>query len=223
VLGWKPPGHRRTFRAGKQFLGGKSAARFGNADLYLPGSLQVKQPQRRDARAIYERDVLPEVPVLLRVAQSLTSQPADANDLVQDTLLRAWRSLDTFDGRHPRSWLLTIMRNANYNNHRRRRPEPIDLTEATSRERRADEGLSAEDHVMRTELDDVVAGALSEVSEDFRKVIVLVDIDGLSYAEAAAYLGIPEGTVMSRLHRARRKIRDRVVSNRIALKEGSSA
>ncbi len=178
------------------------------------------QPQRRDARAVFERDVLPEVPVLLRVAQSLTAQPADASDLVQDTLLRAWRSLDTFDGRHPRSWLLTIMRNANYNNHRRRRPEPIDLTENTTRERHADEGLSAEDHVMRTELDDVVAAALSEVSEDSRQVIVLVDIDGLSYAEAAAYLGIPEGTVMSRLHRARRKIRDRVVAKRTALHEG---
>lgn len=180
----------------------------------------MTQPQRRDARAIYERDVLPQVPVLLRVAMSLTSQPADAHDLVQDTLLRAWRSLDTFDGRYPRSWLLTIMRNANYNSHRRQRPDPIDLTDTTVHERHADEELSAEDHVMRTELDDVVAQALAGVSEDFRQVIVLIDIDGLSYSEAAAYLGIPEGTVMSRLHRARKKIRDRVVANRAALTEG---
>jgi len=88
-------------------------------------------------------------------------------------------------------------------------------------ERHGDEELSAEDHVMRTELDGVVAEALAGVSGDFRQVIVLVDIDGLSYAEAAAYLGIPEGTVMSRLHRARKKIRDRVVAKRVAIKEES--
>lgn len=211
---WNLPDESKKFRR-------KRSRGIGNEPGGPPGFQNVTQPQRRDARAIYERDVLPEVPVLLRVAMSLTSQPADAHDLVQDTLLRAWRSLDTFDGRYPRSWLLTIMRNANHNSHRRQRPDPIDLTDTTVHERHGDEELSAEDHVMRTELDDIVSEALAGVSDDFRQVIVLVDIDGLSYAEAAAYLGIPEGTVMSRLHRARKKIRDRVVAQRAALKEGS--
>src|SRR5260370_27316687 len=70
--------------------------------------------------------VLPEVDVLLRVALSLTAQPADAEDLVQDTLLRAFRSLDTFDGAHPRAWLLTVLRHAEHNRHRRQRPVLLD-------------------------------------------------------------------------------------------------
>lgn len=186
----------------------------------LPGSRgfqHVVQPERRDARAVYERDILPEVPVLLRVALSLTSQPADAHDLVQDTLLRAWRSIDTFDGRWPRAWLLTILRNTNHNRGRRQRPDPIDLTDAYNRDRHGQSEVSAEEQVMHFELDDAVAVGLAGLSEDFQEVIVAVDIDGLSYAEAAALLGVPEGTVMSRLHRARKRIRDHLVAQRPAL------
>jgi RNA polymerase sigma factor (sigma-70 family) len=84
--------------------------------------------EQRDA---FERYVLPETEVLLRVALSLTRRPADAEDLVQDTLIRAYRSIDRFDGAHPRAWLLTIMRNAHINNHRRRRPELLRDPEVT--------------------------------------------------------------------------------------------
>lgn len=175
-----------------------------------------------DARTRYGRYVLPDVPVLLRVALSLTSQPADAHDLVQDTLLRAWRSIDTFDGRYSRSWLLTIMRNAEHDRHRRQRPDPIDLTDASNYPRRQPTSPSAEDHVMDASLDASVAAGLAALSDDFREVVVLVDVDGLSYAETAAALGIAEGTVMSRLHRARKRIRDRVVADRNANKEGSA-
>jgi len=108
---WNLPDESKKFQR-------KRSRGIGNEPGRPRGFRHVTQPQRRDARAIYERDVLPEVPVLLRVAMSLTTQPADAYDLVQDTLLRAWRSLDTFDGRYPRSWLLTIMRNSNHNSHR---------------------------------------------------------------------------------------------------------
>ena len=71
----------------------------------------------------FERYVLPEVEVMLRVARSLTRNHADAEDLVQDTMLRAYRAIDRFDGRHPRAWLLTILRNTHINRNRRRRPE----------------------------------------------------------------------------------------------------
>lgn len=195
---------------------------YRNEAVESPGSPHVDQPERRDARAVYERDVLPEVPVLLRVALSLTSQSADAHDLVQDTLLRAWRSLDTFDGRYPRSWLLTIMRNAQHNSGRRQRPDPIDLTDEAARERHASAEESAEEQVMRSELDASVAAALAGLSQDFREVIVAVDIDGLTYAEAAALLNVPEGTVMSRLHRARKRIRDRIVADKTAPLERTS-
>ena len=70
----------------------------------------------------FERYVLPEIEVLLRVANSLTRNHAEAEDLVQDTLLRAYRAIDGFDGRYPRAWLLTILRNTHINRNRRRRP-----------------------------------------------------------------------------------------------------
>lgn len=72
---------------------------------------------------VFNRLVLPEVDVMWRVALSLTRNRADAEDLVQESLLRAYRAIDTFDGRYPRAWLLTILRNTERNRHRRRRPE----------------------------------------------------------------------------------------------------
>ena len=94
-----------------------------------PGSLSVTRlgaRPRGTVEARFAAEVVPEIEVLLRVAQTLTRHPADAEDLVQDTLLRAFRSMDTFDGRHPRAWLLTILRNTNSNRHRRRRPDLLD-------------------------------------------------------------------------------------------------
>jgi len=87
----------------------------------MPAAEQPSQDAERRRR--YAELVLPELPVLLRVAATLTSQPADAEDVVQDTLLRAWRALDTFDGRHPRAWLLTVLRHTEINRHRRQRPQ----------------------------------------------------------------------------------------------------
>ena len=89
-----------------------------------PGSCAVKETRvaSGDAEAAFARYVLPEVDVLYRVALSITRNKADAEDLVQDTMLRAFRAIERFDGRHPRAWLLTIMRNAQINRVRRRRP-----------------------------------------------------------------------------------------------------
>lgn len=167
-----------------------------------------------DRRACYAWQVLPEIDVLLRVALSMTAQPGDAEDLVQDTLLRAWRSIGSFDGRYPRAWLLTIMRNAEINRHRRRRPRLLDdpdtELERYARDRPA--GASAEDTVVNRVFDDAVESALADLPDGFREVVVLVDVDGLTYAEAAHILGLPQGTVMSRLHRARTRIRIRLAA-----------
>lgn len=149
--------------------------------------------------------------MLLRVAMSLTPQPADAHDLVQDALLRSWRSFETFDGRHPRAWLLTILRNANLNSHRKPRPDPIDPADA-SRSLGGEVSASAEDHVVDPLFGATIESALADLKPEARQLVMLVDADGLSYAEAAAVLGVPEGTVMSRLHRARKKIKKRVVA-----------
>jgi RNA polymerase sigma-70 factor (ECF subfamily) len=164
----------------------------------------------REGDAAFEQYVLPELDVLLRVAHSLTRNHADAEDLVQDTLLRAYKAIERFDGRYPRAWLLTILRNTHINRNRRRRPELLRDPD-TQMERLAQspetEEATRPDRFVDLEFDADLDAALATLSEPFATVVELVDIDGLAYAEAAEVLGIPIGTVMSRLHRARRKIR----------------
>lgn len=167
--------------------------------------------------------VLPEVEVLLRVAMTLTPQPADAEDLVQDTLLRAYKAVDRFDGEHPRAWLLTIMRRAEINRHRRRRPHLLDDPDADlDRLATTPAGADAtpEEIVVGEAFDDVVDVALTDLPDKHRQVVRLIDIGGLSYAEAARLLDVPEGTVMSRLHRARKRIRARLTAAGLAPKRG---
>lgn len=163
-----------------------------------------------DSEAAFTRYVLPEVEVLYRVALSTTRNRADAEDLVQDTLLRAFRAIERFDGRHPRAWLLTILRNAAVNRTRRRRPGLLDDPDevADRAAGMADDGLGPEQLVVERRFDAAVEQAYLALPAPFREVIDLVDLAGLSYQEAAEVLGVPPGTVMSRLHRGRRRIRD---------------
>ncbi|NUR05209.1 MAG: sigma-70 family RNA polymerase sigma factor [Streptomyces sp.] len=180
----------------------------------------MADPDARRRQAFAEH-VLPEVEVLLRVAMTLTAQPADAEDLVQDTLLRAYRSVDRFDGRHPRAWLLTIMRNAEVNRHRRRRPHLLDDPDTDlDRLAVADPQAAPEELVIGEVFDEVVDAAFAELPDKHRQVVRLVDVDGLSYGEAAQLLGVPEGTVMSRLHRARKRIRIRLAAAGLAPRRG---
>jgi RNA polymerase sigma-70 factor, ECF subfamily len=161
----------------------------------------------------FTRYVLPEVEVLLRVALSRTRNAADAEDLVQDTLLRAYRAIGDFDGSHPRAWLLTILRNAQANRVRRRRPSLLRNPDAGQRlEEGRDAIPSAEAIVVGQAFDATVEDALGRLPARFRHVVELVDIDGLSYQDAADALGVPVGTVMSRLHRARHRIRTRLTA-----------
>jgi RNA polymerase sigma-70 factor (ECF subfamily) len=126
-------------------------------------------------------------------------------------MLRAYRGIDGFDGRYPRASLLTILRNTHINRNRRRRPELLRDPDAAT-----DRMISAASHErtdagVDDEIDVEIIRALDSLDEPFRRVVELVDIDGLSYAEAAEVLDVPVGTVMSRLHRARSRIRDRLV------------
>ncbi len=158
----------------------------------------------------FERYVLPEIDLLLRVATSMTKHRAEAEDLVQDTLLRAYRSVDRFDGRHPRSWLLTILRNTHINRNRRRRPELLRDPEAALDRLASVAADDAIDRLVDDAVDAEILAALRSLDEKFRRVVELVDVQGLSYAEAAEVLDVPVGTMMSRLHRARGRIRDRL-------------
>lgn len=162
---------------------------------------------------VFRTQVIPELEVLYGVAMRLTRDPHDAEDLVQDTLLRAYRALDRFDGRYPRAWLLTILRNTNINRVRKRKPDLLQDEQRTLGALPA-QGADGRSGPAETALeripDDTVVDAVQRLSQDHRAVVALVDIDGLSYREAAEILGVPVGTVMSRLHRARRKLRTRL-------------
>ena len=152
----------------------------------------------------------PEIEVLLRVALTITSHQADAEDLVQESLLRAYRAIDRFDGRHPRAWLLTILRNTNASMHRRQRPGTIGDWELIRTARPAfgrGELPSAEDSFVDHQLHADLDTAVRALDPRFRATLILVDVHDLSYAEAAAVLGVPVGTVMSRLSRARDRVR----------------
>jgi RNA polymerase sigma-70 factor (ECF subfamily) len=166
----------------------------------------------RDQR--FREFVVPELEVLYGVAMRLTRDPHDAEDVVQETLLRAYRAIDRFDGRYPRAWLLTILRNANINRARKRTPDllrdearTLGALPAAGADGRADGAAEA---ALARIPDDTIVDALRRLSDDHRAVVTLVDVDGLSYREAAEVLGIPIGTVMSRLHRARNKLRTRL-------------
>ncbi len=178
-------------------------------DLAVPATARELSDAER-AR-LFEELVVPETDVLWRVALSITRNRADAEDVVQETLLRAFRSLGTFDGRYPRAWLLTILRNAERNRHRRRRPELLSDPEMAEDLGPRTESDEIEVAAEQQEFTDFVAQAVEQLPDGFREVVDLVDINGLSYQEAADVLGVPIGTVMSRLHRARRRLRESLV------------
>lgn len=161
----------------------------------------------------FREHVLPELDVMLRVARRLTGNPDTAEDLVQESLIRAYRAVDRFDGRHPRAWLLTILRNTWKNMNRRGRPVFVDSPEEILPRvpaHGADGRTGAEEQVVDGRLDQRLTQALTELVPIRQEVVLLVDVDGLSYQETADVLGVPTGTVMSRLHRARRQLRDRL-------------
>ena len=171
---------------------------------------EVSTPDDALRRRAFAEVVEPEIDVMLRVARSITGDAADAEDLVQESLVRAFRAIDRFDGRHPRAWLLTIVRNTHANMHRRRRPVTVDDWELIHASRPAfgsAEVPGAEEVYVVEELDAALHAAVAGLDPRFRSALVLVDVHDLSYAEAAAVLDVPVGTVMSRLSRARERVR----------------
>lgn len=164
---------------------------------------------------VFREIVEPELPVLLRAARSITKSSADAEDLVQETVIRAYRAILDFDGLHPRAWLLTILRNTNVNMNRRRRPSLIDdwtmWDDAAPAFGNAGPA-SAEDVAIDKTLSEELQRGIKALDARFREVLFIVDIQGFNYTECSQILGIPVGTVMSRLSRARKRLRDHLIS-----------
>ncbi|WP_424217501.1 sigma-70 family RNA polymerase sigma factor (plasmid) [Streptomyces sp. BI20] len=169
---------------------------------------------QRTAR--FERDALCLRPVLYIQAMRLSRHPADAEDLVQETFTKAFRHFESFrPGTNMRAWLGRILLNTYLTTYRRRQHEPqhtslsdVEDWQYANVASHTARGLpSAEDQVLRAIPDPEVDAALRAIPPEFRDVVLLADVEGLPYAEIAGLIGIPHGTVNSRLHRGRRRLR----------------
>ena len=177
-------------------------------------------------RIRFEEEALALSDQVYRVARHLAGSREEADDLVQETYTRAFRSWRSYQpGTNLRAWLLRILTNLNIDRGRRaQRTPPVQGLEANDyflydRLTESDGGPSDEERVVeRLSQDDIVA-ALASVPHDFRDVIVLVDIGDFSYQDAAQILDIPVGTVISRLHRGRRVLKRELAES--VLEEGS--
>lgn len=164
----------------------------------------------------FERDALPVLDQLYRAARRYTQNSADAEDLVQDTMVKAYRSFHTFDeGTNIRAWLLRILTNTWISAHQKTKCRPDEVLsdvigdpQLADYARHTSNGLrSAEVEALEALGDDEVRDALQQLSEEQRLVVYYADVEGLRYREIAVVLDIPQGTVMSRLHRGRRALR----------------
>jgi RNA polymerase sigma factor (sigma-70 family) len=154
----------------------------------------------------FEEVVLPHLDAAFNYARWLTKNEADAEDVVQDASVRALRFFSSLREEDARAWLLTIVRNTWYGRFPRRdRPEHTMRFDETSDDR-PDDGLDPEALLIQQRAVDEVRAAIEQLPVDFREVIVLRELEGLSYKEIAAVIGIPMGTVMSRLARARERL-----------------
>lgn len=185
----------------------------------------MNRPARLSTKA-FEGEALAELPALLGVATRLTKNPADAQDLVQDTLMKSMRALDQFQaGTNLRAWLLRILMNTFINRYRRGGLERSVL-EGPDADPLADGWVSAatmealrdpEAQALRPMLAAEIGEALNELPEDYRLAVVLSDVEELSYKEIAEIMGCPIGTVMSRLHRGRRLLKGRLYEHARAM------
>ncbi len=160
-------------------------------------------------RANFEEEALALADQVYRVARGVSRSKEEAEDLMQETYARAFRSWESFTpGTNLRAWLLRILTNLNIDRGRKaqRSPDlqPLEEGDYFLYNRIEATGETDEDRVLERLSQDHIAEALSAVPHDFRDVLVLVDIGDFSYADAAQILDIPIGTVMSRLHRGRR-------------------
>ncbi|MEG1324006.1 MAG: sigma-70 family RNA polymerase sigma factor, partial [Janthinobacterium sp.] len=158
-----------------------------------------------DKTRFFEQMALPHLDAAYKLARWLTRNDQDAQDLVQTAFLRAYRYMDGYHGDGARAWLLTIVRNTYYTSLRDGRAEHADIGFDEELHGHDEEGCgSPEDILARADAKEAVNHALDTLPQPFREVLVLKEIDDLSYKEIAEIVGIPIGTVMSRLARGRK-------------------
>ena len=161
---------------------------------------------------LFEDHSLPYLAALTATARGMTRSSSDAEDLVQDTYIKAYRAKQALmPGSNAKAWLLKIMTNLYIDRYRKakRRPEVVevaDIDELAVYRQLANEEATPEAQVLASLSDSAVMNALDDLPDGYREVIVLADLEGLSYREIAEQLEVPIGTVMSRLHRGRRAL-----------------
>jgi RNA polymerase sigma-70 factor (ECF subfamily) len=166
----------------------------------------------RERLQLYEQRVLPHLDAAYNLARWLSGNDHDAQDVVQEACLRAFKFFGSFRGENARAWLLTIVRNSFYSWRQKNRPS--EMAGELGDEALAVEDNSANAETIHSRLADAeaVQRAIAELPVEFREIIVLREMEGFSYKEIAALSDVPIGTVMSRIARARKQLQRHLVS-----------
>ncbi len=158
----------------------------------------------------FQEEIIPHLDSIYNFALRLTADPNDAEDLVQDTIVKAYRFFHSYEkGTNAKAWLFRILKNSYINNYRKKSKQPhqVDYSEVETyyesiRSEQSDT-TDLETRMYRDMMDDTLSSALKRIPEDFRTVVMLCDVEGFSYEEIANMLDVPIGTIRSRLHRGR--------------------
>lgn len=177
--------------------------------------LPINSKEAKDA--LFNKEFLPHIDALYTFAYHLTYNEDDANDLVQETFLKAYRFIESYEqGTNAKAWLFKILKNGFINDYRKKTKEPnkVDYEDIAIHHDQEDTRhvgtLDLRQEVFEGMMGDEVTKAINSLPVDFRTVILLCDIEGFSYEEIAKIINIPIGTVRSRLHRARNMLKEQL-------------
>ena len=185
--------------------------------LKLMSEVQRRKYSQEEKNAIFDGEFMPHIDSMYNFAYRLTFDEDDSKDLVQDTYLKAYRFINSFEqGTNAKAWLFRILKNSFINEYRKKSKQPtkVDYQEVETYYNSDDvdyqstTDLRAES--VKDMLGDEISNALNSLAVDFRTVIILCDLEGFTYEEMAKILDIPIGTVRSRLHRARNLLKDKL-------------
>ncbi|ERM82689.1 RNA polymerase sigma factor RpoE [Rhodonellum psychrophilum GCM71 = DSM 17998] len=181
--------------------------------------VQRKKYSDQEKNEIFDQEFMPHIDSMYNFGYRLTFDEDDAKDLVQDTYLKAFRFINSFEqGTNAKAWLFRILKNSFINDYRKKSKQPtkIDYQEVETyyNSDDVDYGMTTDLRVesVKDMLGDEISNALNSLAVDFRTVIILCDLEGFTYEEMAKILDIPIGTVRSRLHRARNLLKEKLRS-----------
>jgi RNA polymerase sigma factor (sigma-70 family) len=179
--------------------------------------MDKKELTKAEQDAIFEEEFLPHADALYNFAYHLTYDEDDANDLVQETYMKAYRFVGNYErGTNAKAWLFKILKNAFINEYRKKskRPAQVDYEEVITYQDEEDSQYSSymdlREEMFQSMMGDEVTNAINSLPVDFRTVILLCDIEGFKYEEISKIIDIPIGTVRSRLHRARNMLKEQL-------------